>query len=71
MNRERGYDEVSDEDCYKANENIGEGNKLSILSFRGAFHGRTFGCISCTNTRGRIKVILANLKLNEHHIRKA
>lgn len=61
MNRERGTDQVSDEDCFKANENIGEGNKLSILSFRGAFHGRTFGCISCTNTRGRIKVDIPTL----------
>ena len=56
MNRERGTDEVSDQECTNANENVGEGNKLSILAFRGAFHGRTFGCISCTNTRGRIKV---------------
>lgn len=56
MNRERGTDEVSDAECSASNENDGEGNKLSILAFRGAFHGRTFGCISCTNTRGRIKV---------------
>lgn len=56
MNRERGTDEVSDADCDAANFNKGDGNKLSIMSFTGAFHGRTFGCASCTNTRGRIKV---------------
>ena len=56
MNRERDTDEVGDEEQYNSNENDGEGKKLSILAFRGAFHGRTFGCISCTNTRGRIKV---------------
>ena len=57
MNRERGTDNVTDEECTNSNENIGEGKKLSIMAFRGAFHGRTVGCISCTNTRGRIKVI--------------
>ena len=56
MNRKRGTDEVSDADCLAANENVGKGNDLAILAFRGAFHGRTFGCASCTNTRGRIKV---------------
>ena len=56
MNRERGTDEVGDAEQLASNENVGEGKKLSILAFRGAFHGRTFGCISCTNTRGRIKV---------------
>lgn len=61
MNRERGTDEVSDADCHSANENEGVGNKLSILAFRGAFHGRTFGCVSCTNTRGRIKVDIPTL----------
>ena len=57
MNRERGTDNVTDEECSNSNENVGEGKKLSIMAFRGAFHGRTVGCISCTNTRGRIKVI--------------
>jgi len=61
MNRERGTDEVGDEEQYNSNENVGEGKKLSILAFRGAFHGRTFGCISCTNTRGRIKVDVPTL----------
>jgi 4-aminobutyrate aminotransferase/(S)-3-amino-2-methylpropionate transaminase len=61
MNRERGTDEVSNDDCQLANENQGHGNKLSILAFRGAFHGRTFGCASCTNTRGRIKVDIPTL----------
>jgi len=56
MNRERGTDEVPPEDCDSAAENKGKGNKLSILAFRGGFHGRTTGCISCTNTRGKIKV---------------
>ena len=56
MNRERGTDEVGEDEQYNSNENVGEGRKLSILAFRGAFHGRTFGCISCTNTRGSIKV---------------
>jgi len=61
MNRERGTDFVSDEECSASNENSGIGKKLSILAFRGAFHGRTFGCISCTNTRGRIKVDIPTL----------
>lgn len=58
MNRERGTDEVSTQDCELAAENKGHGNNLSILAFRGGFHGRTTGCISCTNTRGKIKVII-------------
>jgi len=61
MNRERGTDEVDEDEQYNSNENVGEGRKLSILAFRGAFHGRTFGCISCTNTRGRIKVDIPTL----------
>jgi len=61
MNRERGTDEVGEDEQYNSNENVGEGRKLSILAFRGAFHGRTFGCISCTNTRGRIKVDIPTL----------
>lgn len=55
MNRERGTDEISEEDTEASNMNQGPGNKLCIMSFKGAFHGRTFGCASCTNTRGRIK----------------
>lgn len=61
MNRERGFDNIGDEECHASNENVGEGKKLSILAFRGAFHGRTVGCISCTNTRGRIKVDVPTL----------
>jgi len=61
MNRERGTDNVTDEECSNSNENIGEGKKLSIMAFRGAFHGRTVGCISCTNTRGRIKADVPTL----------
>jgi len=61
MNRERGTDEVPPEDCDAAAENKGKGNKLSILAFRGGFHGRTTGCISCTNTRGKIKVDIPTL----------
>ena len=56
MNRERGTDEVSEEELHLAAENEGDGNKLSILAFRGGFHGRTTGCISCTNTRGETKI---------------
>ena len=57
MNRQRGTDHVDPDEIAAANENQGEGNKLSILSFRGAFHGRTIGCISCTNSKGDIKVV--------------
>ena len=57
MNRERGTSDVSAEECLRSNDNFGEGNKLSILAFKGAFHGRTCASISCTNTpSSKIKV---------------
>ena len=58
MNRERGTSDVSTEECLRSNDNFGEGNKLSILAFKGAFHGRTCASISCTNTpSSKIKVL--------------
>ena len=67
MNRKRGTENVSQEEISAANENGGEGNNLSILSFRGAFHGRTIGCISCTNSKGDIKITVV-LKVNAYSI---
>ena len=59
MNRERGTSDVSTEECLRSNDNFGEGNKLSILAFKGAFHGRTCASISCTNTpSSKIKVLI-------------
>ena len=69
MNRQRGTDQVEPDEIAAANENQGEGNKLSILSFRGAFHGRTIGCISCTNSKGDIKVVNQKyLRRNKEHL---
>ena len=66
MNRERGTDQISAEDCARALENKGEANKLSVLAFRGGLHGRTIGCISCTYTRGVIKERIYKTKIYKY-----
>ena len=66
MNKERGTSDVSAEECLRSNDNFGEGNKLSILAFKGAFHGRTCASISCTNTpSSKIKVCREETGLDE------
>jgi len=49
----RGAGEFNQEelDTVMANKSPGSANDLSILSFQGAFHGRTFGALSVTRSK--------------------
>merc|ERR1711907_693037 len=38
------------------NQQPGSANNLSIMSFHGGFHGRTFGALSCTHSKAVHKI---------------
>ncbi|KAJ3600706.1 hypothetical protein NHX12_031684, partial [Muraenolepis orangiensis] len=51
-NKERGHSTPSDEDLNSCMINQSPGcPELSILSFAGAFHGRTLGCLATTHSK--------------------
>ncbi|KAL4659077.1 4-aminobutyrate aminotransferase, mitochondrial-like [Arapaima gigas] len=51
-NKERGHNEPSQEELNSCMINQGPGcPDLSILSFMGAFHGRTMGCLATTHSK--------------------
>lgn len=50
--KERGGKAPSDHELQSSLSNLEPGSpKLSILSFKGGFHGRTFGALSCTHSK--------------------
>lgn len=47
----RGADAVTEEETEASMLNRGPGSGWKVLSFEGAFHGRTFGALSCTRSK--------------------
>lgn len=59
MDKQRGDHPPAEEDLQSCMENKAPGSPpLTILSFRGAFHGRTLGVLSATHSKGIHKVDL-------------
>ena len=52
MSKQRGNKKATHEELESSLMNLPPGSpKLSILSFKGGFHGRTFGALSCTHSK--------------------